>query len=392
MLRIDAAERRARLGVRHCLAAPARAPDAVEAARSVVALHSTDATSVYLSALARMEGGTFEDVERALYGRRTLVRVTGMRRTVFAVPLDVAPIVISACGRGIAARERKMLLAMLKAAGVSDEPRWLEDAERAALDALAGREDAGATELAEADPKLGLTLTLARGKNYETRIKAASRVLLLLAAEGRIVRTRPVGSWRSSQYRWSRMETWLGGSLPVWGVEDAQAELARLWLQAFGPAMVEDFAWWSGLTAREVRKALSVLPVADVDLSGAVGVGLTGQLEPADPPAPWVALLPALDPTPMGWKRRDWYMGAHGARLFDTTGNVGPTVWCDGRVVGGWAQRDGGEVLVKLLEDVGGEAARAIHQAAEELMKHIGDTPLAPRARGLSPIEQELKR
>ncbi|HEX6390519.1 MAG TPA: M48 family metalloprotease, partial [Solirubrobacteraceae bacterium] len=47
-------------------------------------------------------------------------------------------------------------------------------------------------------------------------------------------------------------------------------------------------------------------------------------------------------------------------RLFDRSGNIGPTVWCDGRIVGGWAQRTDGEIALALLEDVGAGAAAAI--------------------------------
>ena len=55
----------------------------------------------------------------------------------------------------------------------------------------------------------------------------------------------------------------------------------------------------------------------------------------------------------MGWAERDWYLGPHGAALFDSSGNAGPTVWWEGRVVGGWSQRPDGEIVFELLEDVG---------------------------------------
>ena len=48
------------------------------------------------------------------------------------------------------------------------------------------------------------------------------------------------------------------------------------------------------------------------------------------------ALLPVLDATTMGWKHRDFYLDPeHTPYLFDTNGNAGPTVWCDGRIIGG---------------------------------------------------------
>jgi hypothetical protein len=52
--RVGTDQRRARLALRHHLAAEARAGSVEEVARDLVALHSTDAASVYLGAWARM--------------------------------------------------------------------------------------------------------------------------------------------------------------------------------------------------------------------------------------------------------------------------------------------------------------------------------------------------
>ncbi len=104
--------------------------------------------------------------------------------------------------------------------------------------------------------------------------------------------------------------------------------------------------------------------------------------------APVAALLPALDPTPMGWQARDWFLGEHRAALFDRTGNIGPTVWWAGRVVGGWAQRPSGEVGYRLLEDVGVEAAAAITAAAMRLESWLGPGRVTPRFR--TPLERAL--
>src|SRR5262245_19786277 len=100
--RIDAEERRARLGRRHPVAAETRAGDAVQAAAGVVALHATDPASVYLAAWARTRDLTVGAVERALYEERTLVRMLGMRRTVFVVPSELAPVLQAACALAIA--------------------------------------------------------------------------------------------------------------------------------------------------------------------------------------------------------------------------------------------------------------------------------------------------
>src|SRR2546425_707617 len=82
-------------------------------------------------------------------------------------------------------------------------------------------------------------------------------VLPLLAVDGRLVRGRPRGGWLSTQWSWATMESWLGKALRAWTIDEAQAELVRLWLKAFGPATVEDVRWWTGWTLAEVRRALT---------------------------------------------------------------------------------------------------------------------------------------
>jgi hypothetical protein len=83
----------------------------------------------------------------------------------------------------------------------------------------------------------------------------------------------------------------------------------------------------------------------------------------------------------MGWQARDWYLGEHRTRLFDTNGNAGPTIWLDGRVVGGWIQRRDGEIAYRLLEDVGGEAADLVAARAADLRVWLGDLRFIPRFR-----------
>ena len=117
----------------------------------------------------------------------------------------------------------------------------------------------------------------------------------------------------------------------------------------------------------------------------------------APSPQPWVALLPSLDPTPMGWKEREWYVGSHTAELFDTSGNIGPTVWSDGRIVGVWGQPPSAEVVPVLLEDVPKSTAKAIAVAAEALTAWLDGVRITPRfrtpaERGIAESEAEAKR
>jgi hypothetical protein len=212
----------------------------------------------------------------------------------------------------------------------------------------------------------------------------------VLSAQGHIVRGRPRGSLISSQYEWVATDQWLSSRPEPWPAPAARVELVRRWLRAFGPATEADIKWWTGWTLGHTRAALAGLDTVEVALDGqeAPGLLLAADADPVGPPEPWVALLPALDPTAMGWNARDWYLGPHRPVLFDRNGNVGPTVWCDGRIVGGWAHRAGGEVAVRLLDDIGGEAVAAIDDEAAAVSDWLGDVRV--KGRFPTPLEREL--
>jgi hypothetical protein len=289
------------------------------------------------------------------------------------------PVVQAACTDALVPAQRKRTLGMMAEAGIDDPERDLRELEAETVAAIAAAGEVTGAELSKLVPALRRQLLVGKGTKWEGTVGLTTRVLFLLSTEQKVVRGRPKGGWTSSQYRWSPMSSWLPDELPRPAADEARVELCRRWLAAFGPAPVTDLKWWSGLTLGQVRKALAALAVEEVDLDGAAGVVLAGDVEPTPAPAPWVALLPSLDPSTMGWQQRAWYLGEHGKALYDTNGNAGPTVWCDGRVVGGWAQRKSGEVVFQLLEDVGAEAAAAVEAEADRLTDWLGAVRVTPR-------------
>ena len=357
---VSVAQRRARLVARHRLALAAGS--VVEAVESMVALHATDPVTVYLSAWARTGCGA-GDVDEAIYNERALVRMLGMRRTMFVVPADVAPAVQAACTDDVAKRLRRQLEKDLAVGGVGDgDPgEWLRDVGSGVLRVLQARGGgASGAQLSQDEPRLRTQLSYSLDKSYGGTANITSRVLVLLAAEGHLVRGHRRGGWSSGQFEWFPLASWLRATPDEARLDPgaARVELARRWLRSFGPAPVSDLQWWGGWTGGQTKAALAALPVAEVDLDGGPGIALADDLEFPGDVAPVATLLPALDPTPMGWQERDWFLGEHRSALFDRTGNIGPTVWWAGRVVGGWAQRASGEVVCRLLEDVGADAAR----------------------------------
>ena len=382
---VSVAERQRRLAARHHLAPRRRAGTPAAAVADLIGLHGTDPASVYLGARARTSEVDRAAIEHALYQERSLVRMLGMRRTVFVVPAALVPVIQAACTDQIAERMRRQLTQVVAEAGIApDAATWLKDVGEGTIRALAARGSATGSELAQDEPRLRTQIIAAEDNRYGGAVNLTTRLLTLLSAEGLIVRGRPRGGWTSSQFAWSVAPERTDLPAPV-----ARTELARRWLAAFGPAPLADLQWWTGWTAAQVRQAVSALDLTEVDVGGSAGVALAGDDELVVPGEPWAALLPALDPTAMGWRERAWYVGEHAAALFDRSGNIGPTVWWDGRIVGGWAQRQDGEIAVRLLEDIGADAAAAITAEAERLREWIGPgTRITPRFR--TPLEREL--
>src|SRR5580765_524419 len=350
--RISVEERRARLGRRHFLAAGSAASDLAELAGGLVGLHATDPVTVFVAARARLRDGSRAEVERALYEERSVLRMIGMRRTMFVLPLELAAVVHASCTVGIASTQRRRYAKLIEQGGITKNGvAWLEKTAAATMEALEARGEAYASELSKDVPLLRRKLSFGEGTKWASSTGMTTWVLFLLAAEGRIVRGRPRGAWTSSQWRWVPAASWLPRPLPQLDETEARETLARRWLTANGPATVTDVKWWTGWTLSQTRAALASIGAVEVDLDGGPGFVMPDDVDVAPSPEPWVALLPALDPTVMGWKERAWYLAEHGPVLFDRNGKAGPTIWWHGRVVGGWAGRKDGRVSLKLLED-----------------------------------------
>jgi hypothetical protein len=345
----------------------------------MVCLHATDPATVYLSAWARVEGFKVGDMDRALYDDRSLVKHLAMRRTLFAFPRDSLPAVQASSSARVAAGEAKRLAADVEKAGLRpDGQAWLEQACSAVLVALVPGREASSSELRAELPLLEGGITYGEGRSWGGVAPVGPRILTVLSARGQVVRGTNQGSWTVSRPRWTSMESWLGTPIAPMDGTAAWTDQVRRWLRAFGPATVKDIQWWLGSTLGHVRAALTALDAVEVDLDGVPGVALPDDLELTEPVEPWAALLPALDPTTMGWKEREWYLGDHKPQLFDSAGNAGPSVWWDGRIVGGWYLPDG-VVELDLWEDVGADAVAALEAEADRLTTWLDGAPVKPR-------------
>jgi hypothetical protein len=303
-----------------------------------------------------------------------------MRRTLFVFPRDLLSTAQAGASNRVADSERRRLIRDVEKAGLRrDGRRWLTQASKAVMAALADGREATSSELRAEIPLLDGSIAYGEGKSWGGRASLAPRVLTTLSAGGQVVRASNDGRWTTSRPRWTSMRTWLGEELAPPPEAEGTARLVELWLRAFGPGTAADVRWWLGSTVGAVRGALGHLQAVEVDLDGQTGYLMPDDLEASDPVEPWAALLPPLDPTTMGWFERDWYLGPHREHLFDASGNAGPTAWWDGRIVGGWRQRESGEVFVQLLEDVDEEATGALEHESRRLTEWLAGTRVLAR-------------
>ena len=181
-----------------------------------------------------------------------------------------------------------------------------------------------------------------------------SQVLTYLGAKADIVRGGEPGNWRTPRTQWTITERWLGALRP--GLRGGR------WLSRVGSALVAALRPGHGrrycLVARFHKDRRSYSSVETLRRrrfrwkAAAGGWLLPDDLDEPPTPESWVALLPLLDPTVMGWRDRDFYLEQHRDLLFDRQGNAGTTIWVDGRVVGHWFQNGQGAVELRFLERV----------------------------------------
>lgn len=376
------AERRARLAQRHFLSTDHPADSMIGTVRRFVGLHATDPATPYLSLWARLPGFTVADLDTGLYDRRTVVKHLAMRRTLWLVDVDDLPTIQSGASDRVAANELRKLIADADKAGLApDGATWVKAARTAVLRHLTEHGPTSARELRAALPELAGTYDPAPGKSYGGETPLAPRVLTILGVHGEIMRGPNEGSWTVSRPRWAATADWLGSAYIPTPADDARADLVRRWLAAFGPATVTDVKWWFGHTLTWARQALRDIGAVEVELEGSdvPGYVLPEDLDPVPDPEPWVALLPGLDVTTMGWFDREWYLDGVRDQVFDRNGNAGPTAWADGRVVGVWVHDGDGRVQVRLAAEIDAAGRKALQRKADELTEWLSTVQVKPR-------------
>lgn len=231
---------------------------------------------------------------------------------------------------------------------------------------------------------------------------------------GLLLRIQSGGDRQPGNYRYAVFREYLPDvNLDACTEEEGTSRLVLAYLDAFGPAQLEDIVWWTGLTRGRIERATKRLgnTIVPVKVEGLDDTCLMPaenmeQLRRAVPAAEHtVNLLPALDPYLMSYKLRIRYLEADRYYyVFDRSGNATATILLDGRVVGVWDISDRVVMKLFLFSKVTKPVAGRIDRAADDITRFIAGrdiqikyvtamTPLTQRNAGgfMSPLRDRTE-
>jgi hypothetical protein len=336
-----------------------RAPrdEAVAMVARVCGLQAQVLSAAELALWARVEGLRSDDVARALWEERTLVKTWAMRGTLHLLPAAEFPLWVAA--RGVL-KERFDDASWLRYHGLTRE-------EAVVLYGAIPRALAGATLTREELAGAVVRLTGLTGLG-EKLLDGFGALLKPAAARGDLC----FAPSASQHVRFARPVDWLGAQGPV-APGDAIREVVRRYLAAYGPATREEFARWFGVPSPAGAGKLlqrigdELVPVA---IEGRLAWALAGDVAgiAAATPAGIVRLLPAFDPYTVAAPRDAPAVlpAAHKGRVYRPQGWLSPVLLIDGRMAGVWRHERQGDRLAVTIEPFAPLPAPVRDAAGEE--------------------------
>jgi hypothetical protein len=285
------------------------------AVEQIGGLQTQYAPSAYIGLWSRLESLERDALTRALEQKR-LVQGTLMRVTIHIVSARDYPLLAAGLRRG----RREW---------------WLR--------AHGGRIDAKTVAAAARRVRTFVKDQPRRTKDLDELLKAERAVFNGTGLWVDLVRVPPSGTWEQRRADlYAAADDWLGPSdaTEAEGLE----QLARRYLQGFGPATLNELADWAGLPVTQFKPVIERLKVRTfrsedgkklIDLPRA-------PLPDPETPAP-VRFLPTWDATLLVHARRTQILPErYRARVFNTkTPHSMPTFLVDGQVAGSWRYEKG---------------------------------------------------
>lgn len=354
---------------RHCLS-PSALPDALLSVVSgTCGMQAQVMSAAQLALRVRVPGILISEIERALWQDRVLVKAWSMRGTLHVLPADELPLYVAALG------PYRLL----------QEQRWMAryGVDAAAIAAMADAILSVLTDVPLTRRQLSQAV-LARLKKHAPQIQDLVEhgwggLGKYVCLQGNLC----LGPNQGQEATFVRRDRWLADWDDIPG-EEAEAWLLRKFLHAYGPATVQDFAFWAGMSVRDARRIWRGVErdMCAVTIAGSPAAilepDLPALMERAQAPET-VHLLPHFDVFLLGHRSKSHLVDeSHYKRVYRAAGWISPVVLIDGRVEGVWSHSRGGRVLRVLVEPFGALSARqrsAIKKRAADVAAFC-DSPL----------------
>jgi hypothetical protein len=303
------------------LVGPFSSPETAAAALAGVQAQILPAAGVSL--WNRTAGLTNQTFDNLLHQKRSLVKLWGQRHTLHLYPSQEWPLIHGALAYQSTWWERQ---------AVQNETELTTY--RAAISHLAEllreRGTLGRSDLRAADLRLD-----------EEHLSSWGGVFASLVREGHACHAGQVGN----EGRFAHREYWLPDL--EWNpppADEANIELAQRYLRTYGPATVQDLAYWRGAKVSDARRWLAALDpeIAQVPVDGQNMLALRTDVEvlqetPPEPEAWPVRMLYRFDPLLLGLKDKSWIVEpATYNRVWRPAGHIEGTVLEHGHIVGTW--------------------------------------------------------
>lgn len=298
------------------------------------------ASAAQIGLWTRVNGVERAELEDRLAGGRSLARAWCMRRTLHLLPARDLSVYV----RGTALRAEKEVRWVRNRGVPADTVERLLATTLNALEVPRTRSEIAA----EVGRALRVPQRSVPGAGWGNRSPVPGvhidgltlpvvYLLHLVGARGVVCHGPP----RDVEPTFVRADAWLRPFHDV-SSREAETDLLRRYLGAFGPATVDDYAAWTGLRRRDAARIWSEVDpeLAAVDVEGWKSWALRKDVEelrtPTDEEGP-VRLLPYFDSFLLGHRDRQHLMEERNLRhVYRPQGWIAPTVLVDGRVVGVW--------------------------------------------------------
>jgi hypothetical protein len=196
-----------------------------------------------------------------------------------------------------------------------------------------------------------------------------------LAQEGLICS----GAREGKQHTFTLLEEWAPNAKRM-ERDEALAELARRYFTSHGPATLQDFIWWSGLTTKDAKAAIEMAKQHLVqEVIENQTYWLSSSFSSFKDKSPTIYLLPPYDEYTVAYKDRSAVLNPeHNSQVNSGNGIFSPIIVLNGQVVGRWKRaikKDKVEISANLFAaDFTKAESRAFATVANHYAEFLGMT------------------